>query len=482
MTKKQWIDALVTILCFGALMTSKFLLPEPEGISRSILLLMIATASAILMWMVIGVGWTSMYVICSLMLIPELGAGWVAQNSLGNSVVYYFMTCFILASCLISTGVAKRIAVLLMVNRFSRKSPWLNVLMIFLGCFILAQGMSTPSVLLIFFPILYEIFDMCGYKKGDAAPMLLLIGCGTIAQACMTMTPIAHAVAATGISTYLAYSGYEISVFEFSVLGIPCGIVMCVLFFLGCRFLWKPDLSRLADVDHDAIAASIGPMSRKEKIALYGYLVILLFWILPGLGKFVGFLAPLTRLNTTVVSLLGLTALCVIHVDGEPVLDYARALKTDVPWSILMFISAIQVLGAAMSNKDIGFAPWAGSILEPIFSNVSPLVFLLILYAFCVISTNFLSNGVTLALALAVGLPLSDTLYAGQFSQIAMVILCAAAANAAFATPPASHGPAMVVATGYVDTKTLLKWGGMGSIATVLSYWLVGIPLSNLLF
>ena len=482
MTKKQKIDAVVTIVCFLVFLLAKFVFPTPEGMTKGILLLLISTASAIIMWMVIGVGWTSMYVLCTLMMIPELGAAWVAQNSIGNSVVYYFMTCFILASCLISTGVAKRIAVLLMVNKYSRKSPWMNVIMIFLGVFILSQGMSSPSVLLIFFPILYEIFDMCGYKKGDAAPAFLILGCAIISQACMTMTPIAHAVAATGISTYLAYSGYEISVLEFSLLGIPTGIAMCVLYVLACRFFWNPDLSKLAHVDHDAIASSIGPVTRKEQFAIIGYGLILLFWILPGLGKFVPFLSPLAKLNTTVVSLIGMSALCVIHVDGEPILDYNRALKTDVPWAILMFISAIQVLGAAMSHKDIGFAAWLGAAMEPVFAHVSPMLFLILILAFCVISTNFLSNGVTLALALAIGLPLTDTLYAGQFSPIAMVIMCAAAANAAFATPPASHAPAMALATGYVDIKTLVKWGGIASVGAVISYWIIGIPLANIFF
>ena len=44
-----------------------------------------------------------------------------------------------------------------------------------------------------------------------------------------------------------------------------------------------------------------------------------------------------------------------------------------------MFIASIMGLGSFMGNADIGIPAWMSSVLSPIFSNVSPFVFLAVM-------------------------------------------------------------------------------------------------------
>ena len=113
-----------------------------------------------------GRGLTSLAVILALALIPELGMNKVAAGTLGNSTVFYLLLCFMLAKSLQATSVAHRLAVWFLTGSFSRKGAWCTIAMIFVSIFVLSSGLSSSSTIMIFLPILYEIFESLGYEKG----------------------------------------------------------------------------------------------------------------------------------------------------------------------------------------------------------------------------------------------------------------------------------------------------------------------------
>jgi Di- and tricarboxylate transporters len=474
----QLITILISVfLVFG----TKFIAPPP-GLSQSGFMVLGILLSALLLWLMVNLEWTCLFILFALMTIPELGVKTVAAVSFGSTTVVFFITCFILASSLVTTGVAKRIAVWCITSDLSQKGPWMNVFMIFVGVLLLGQGLSAAPVLVICFPILYEIFEMVNYEKGEETPKMLMLGTAIVTQIAMSMSPICHSVVTTGIATFNSYTGNSISLPQYVVVGMPIGLIMFAVFFLICRFVWKPDLSKMRNIDHEAIKAKLGPMNLAEKIAIGAYLLVIICWILPGLTEYFPSIAFMKKVENCYPSIAAIALLCIIKIDGKAILDYNRAVKQDVPWKIIVFMASIQAIAFALAHKKIGFAVWAGKTLAPVFAHISPLVCVMLLIAFAVIVTQFISNNVTLALSYAIGLPLAMTVYYGQINGMVLAILLMGAVNCAFATPPGTHAVALTAASGWVDIKTIAKYGSYAAIGSLLTYYFVGMPLGSLIY
>lgn len=89
-----------------------------------------------ILWLSMGVGWTSLYVLFALSTVPILGAAKVCTTSFGNATTVLMLYCFMIAACLTKSGFARRIAIVLMTNKLSRKSPWYTVLMPIISCLV----------------------------------------------------------------------------------------------------------------------------------------------------------------------------------------------------------------------------------------------------------------------------------------------------------------------------------------------------------
>ena len=165
-----------------------------------------------------------------------------------------------------------------------------------------------------------------------------------------------------------------------------------------------------------------------------------------------------------------------IKVDGEKILDWGEAVKA-VNWPSFMFIASIMGLGSFMGNADIGIPDWMSATLSPIFTNVSPFVFLLIMVVLTELMTSFCSNTVTVSVMLAVAMPLSLGIYDGRISAFVVATLIAGAADNGWSAPPASPTAAVVYGSGWVDSKQMMKWG----LLTALMHAVVTMTVGYLL-
>ena len=167
-----------------------------------------------------------------------------------------------------------------------------------------------------------------------------------------------------------------------------------------------------------------------------------------------------------------------IKVDGEPVMAWKDAVAS-VNWPSYMFIAAIMGLGSFMGNADIGIPAWMSSVLGPVFANVSPFVFLLAMVLIADLLTNFTSNVVTLNVVMAIGMPLALGVYQGAVSPLLTCILITMAANNGWTTAPANPSAAVIYGYGWVDDKTMLKYGLLTALLHVILTMTLGYALGG---
>lgn len=103
-----------------------------------------------------------------------------------------------------------------------------------------------------------------------------------------------------------------------------------MVFWLMFRYLMKPEVGRLAELDIEALRASIPPMSKRERLVAVTYALVIVVWLCPDLFNAVGLTAVggfMKRLGTGVPALVAAGLLCGITVDGEPIITMQEANK-----------------------------------------------------------------------------------------------------------------------------------------------------------
>lgn len=460
------------------------LCPPPSGLSEAGFEVLGILVVAIMLFLGCGIGWTSMYIVLLLMTVPGLSVSQVTQATFGNNTAIFLLFCFMLAACLTESGIAKRIAIWFLTNKLARKNPWWTVAMYFAAVYVLDLFLSSATCIMIMLPILTQILDSVKIGRNEKNPLASLLLMSTVCVGLLSngTNPISHAVTTQGFSLYESYSGEAMDLFTFAAATTPISIACVLALYFLARFVWKPDVSSFAKIDYDALADSCGPITKREKWSLGFYLACVFFWLLPGLSKYIWPSAYqfFSRINNCMPPLAALFLMNFIKIDGEKILDWNTAVKA-CNWPSYMFIATIMGLGSFMGKEELGISAWLSGQLAPLFTSISPLVFVLIMVAIVDILTNFCSNSVALSVVFSVALPLCLTVYQNTLSPMLVAVLITNSAMNGWATSPASPTAAVAYSTGWADEKQILKWGLTIMFVHIVFCMVIGVPLMNLL-
>ena len=480
--KQSTINWILLIASLFIVATVK-LPPPPAGLPEAGFQVLGIIVVAIILFLSWGTSWTSMYIVFLLMTVPGVSAAQVTQATFGNNTVIFLLFCFMLAACLIESGVARRIAVWFLTNKLARKSPWWTIAMYFAAIYVLDLFLSAATCIMILLPILLSIFESVNLNKDAKCPLssMLLLCTVVVAQLANGSNPISHAVTSQGFSLYESYVGEAMDFFAFCAVATPVSLLCVAAVFLLVRFIWRPDVSAFTRIDYDAMAASCGPMSKKEKWSVAFYALCVLFWLLPGISKYYlpSIYPALSKISNCYPPLLALFLMNFIRIDGEKILDWGTAVKA-VNWPTFLFLASIMGLGSFMGNDAMGISVWLSSTLAPLFGNVSPFLFILVMVLIVNILTNFCSNSVALSVVFAVALPLCMNIYTSTVSPMLVSILITASSQNGWATSPASPTAAVAYASGWGNVKSILKWGLIIMLMQIVICMVIGIPLAGI--
>lgn len=136
--------------------------------------------------------------------------------------------------------------------------------------------------------------------------------------------------------------------------------------------------------------------------------LVVVMWIVPGFLKssFPGIYQFFKVQGTAFPPLVGASLLCLLTLDGKPLLDFKEAVSKGVDWSSIIMAAGTLALGAAMTNKSVGITAWITSSIAPILQNASATMLIVFIIAWASIQTNVSSNMVTVTVVTAIAIPL----------------------------------------------------------------------------
>lgn len=372
-----------------------------------------------------------------------------------NPIIFLMIGGFIIAEAIRKSGLASRLTYN-MLNKFGT-TPDRSIFTVVFSTGILSAFIENVVAYAMLLPIIKEIIPLMGVndpEKGSSnfsKSMVLGGSFGSLAGGFGTEIGTAPNLMAAAY-THLPFVNWM-------VFGFPLAFIMMTIIWKWLGTLYKAEVKGIIGGMETITAkkASLGPMSRNEKLTL----VILLFTI----GLWVT--TNLTGIDSFSVALIGAVLLFAFKV-----IDWKDA-QSGVDWGLIIFFGGALSLGAALLNS--GAANWLiGDIVAFLGPNASTILIMVVLMVIAVTITQVMSN---IALS-AILIPIAVTLASTQNLPVGIyAIPVAIACSLSFMLPMADPTVAMAYGTKYINIPGIFKAGLplviVGIIVTLIILYLV---------
>lgn len=412
------------------------------------------TVPTLYLWLTVNTHWTSILFLGLLIMTGTMTANAVWAGSMGHFSVITMIIFMILNYGLMQTGVIDKVCSWFITRKIVHGRPYVFICMFFASMLVLGMFMDNLSLAVIYVGIAEVLCAKIGFKKGDPFYTCMFMGIMWVDVIISIASPIAHAPCLILIGMMQAQLGITVSYAQWLGLGIPFAIIMFLVIII-CVRVWKPDTSAFVNYDVEEEKKNAPKLDKKGITASIVFLCALVLILLPELtGSLLpGFSGFWKTCGVVVPAILACALLCIIHVDGAPVLDMPSALKS-LPMGAIIFAGVVCVMSTPFSAENTGINTWLGNILSPLMANLSPFVVIVVLVVAALIMTNFLSNVVTMVLFFNVGV----ALLSGGSTNLGVFSMAIGIASAmATLTPSACAPMPLIFGPGHVTMKNTIK-------------------------
>lgn len=468
----------IYILFAFILIVSGRFIPAPTGMTAAGMNIIGIFLGSLLLWLTVAIDWPSLLCIMAIGMLPEIGFRGVFLSSFGNEIFIFLMCTFLCTHVLAQTPFLKRCALYFITSSTAKKGPWWFIVsflaaVTFIGCFV------SPTVLfVVFLPILEKINELLNLKKGGKIGHILMIGLAFSVSISSGMTPIAHIFSIMAMGFYNTATGLTISYGHYMAFAVPVGIICLIFLLLVFRFILNPDMSEIKNIDLNTLKEDLAPMDKKEKTVLAVFCLVIALWILPGLLKNIfPVMITINKMGTAMPPILGVILYSIISFDGKPLLNFAEGMKKGVQWSSIIMAAGTLAVGSAMTHSNVALSAYIIETLNPILRDINPVLLILAFTLWACIQTNFSSNMVTVTVVTTVAIPLIQA-SGGIVSCPAIVAIIGMISSYAFATPPAMPHIAMAIGSEWTDAKSILKYGFILMIISMVVTVVIGYPIA----
>lgn len=458
-TRPLWIILLtrgrrVFLLLLGPLIFWAVLSASPQNLSASGHRALAVFALCVFYWVfdILPLVITSLLAI---ILIPLSGIMTTSQAYalFGNDAVFFILGAFILAACLMKSGLSTRLA-LWILARFGTTPRTLLVSVLLLNA-CMSCVMSEHAVAAMNFPILIEIASVLRLsprRSSYGRALFLCMAWGTTIGGVATL--LGGGRAPLALAMLREATGQSFSFVQWSLAIVPLVIVLlAVCYFVVVAF--NPiDVENVRAADEVLREKSmvLGRMRYKERVVGAVMLLTLAAWVIGGEEFGLANIAL-----AAVVVLFALRAVSWKEIEGY------------VNWGVLLMYGGAICLGAAM-NKS-GAAEWIAEVTVSRWATGGVSVVLLLTLV-GILLTEAMSNSAVVALLMPVSLGIAQ-----QFGMDprAMALIVAVPAGLGYTLPIGTPANAIAYSSGHFTIRDMVLPG----IVLSLSSWLLFNLMAN---
>ncbi len=403
----------------------------------------------------------------AIVLIPLTGVmpASKAYALFGNEAVFFILGAFILAACVMKSGLSRRLA-LYMLSRFGTTPRRLLITILLLNA-LMSFLMSEHAVAAMNFPILVEIaavLGLHGRRTTYGKSLFLAMAWGTTIGGVATLLGGGRAPLALGMLREA--TGQSYSFMEWSVAIFPLVVALLFVCYFVITIFNPIDIENVKAAD-DALSARIralGRMTYEERAIATIVILTVVAWIIGG--------EEFGLANIALGAVVLLFALQLVTW---------RDIEAYVNWGVVLMYGGAICLGAAVNQS--GAAAWLAqsTITSWAGSGVSVV---LILSALSILLTEAMSNSAVVALLMPVSLGIAKEF---GIDPGVMAFVIAVPAGLGYTLPIGTPANAIAYSSGYLTISNFVIPGAVLSVSSWILfnimanwYWpLLGMHLTG---
>lgn len=401
------------------------------------------------------------------------------SNSLGHSIFWFVVLSGMVISVLNESDVIKRVSIWFLTRKMNRKNPWLFVGTLFLSSLLIGSIMDPTAFIILMTALTTDILLTLGIKKGDRFGELIMIGVLVFVGMSYGVTPIGHPVPVMMISMFEEVA--QVNFFQYLLTGYFTSFIIFIAVMLLMRFVFRLDVEKIRNFDSSVLLENLKPLSKKGKLASVIYIGIIILWLLPSLFNYIwpaGYVA-MSKFGTIMPLIIGVALMCVIRVEGKPMMDFNTTIK-EAPWRGSFPAASAMLIGGSLSNSEAGVTEMLARVTPSLLQGAPDVVFVMIVCMFTTLLTNISANTIAAMLSGTVSVVIAASGAIPGVNYGALCIGIGMCQAFAYAMPPASTYSAIVAGQGWVRVKNqVLNAGGIGVLSSVImstiGYWFASL-------
>lgn len=418
----------------------------------------------------VALGYTGLYTVSQ-----------IVVQGFGNDIVIFALLMFVVVGLMNELGITKIFAAWLLKRKFLQGRPWaFSAMMCFVAYVVTALSNNFIAMFLVW-GMWYSIFKSYDFKPHT--PYVNLMMFGTIVGVTLGsfILPF-HGTALIMIGSFQGMSpqsgNANLAIYMLAV--IPVTLLLFSEYFLISKFLFKPDISQLKEIDTQSLIGD-AEIGNKQKVTIAVFIMIILALLLPTFLSDDNILKlVLAKMGFSGIALSAILALSIIRIDQKPIMNFGAIAKDAIVWDAVFMMVVIMLLSPILSNPATGINAFIVQLLTPILGGHSPFIFMVIFAGMLFFLTNFFNNMIMGFLFMNIVVAFAEPL--GINPWILVALLCIAM-HLAILTPSASGQVGMVFGMNeWIDGKWLYKATSATFIVWAVTFLTVGISYVRLIY
>ena len=486
-TKKHSLYPLHLVIGFG-IMAIFWLLPPMEPITPLGMRCVGAFLSMVYLWSTVDTMWPSMVGLFALAISGYGGEGGfngVWMTAIGSNAVLLTLFAMVLFGGMDAIGDTKYITKWFLTRKIFKGRPITFLVIFYALCFVLASVSAPTTSLILLWPISTNLMETLGVKKGEKIWSYFFVGMFAVSTLAQPLFPFKGAQ----LLPYSAFQKMTASMGNPMTIPMVSYIIICLvitalftaIYLFLVRFVLRVDLSKFRAIDPDMLEQQIQipPMNLQQKIYLIMIPLFLLMMLVPSFIKGNIICDALNTIGPLGVCLIWVILFLIVRIDGKPLLNFREVAYYKFDWGIFFMIAAAVYGADTLSNEATGVPDFLIQLLTPVLGGRSELEFVIIMFTFALILTNFANNAAMAVVLMPVVLNFSQQIGINPMPVATGVILMV---FVAMLTPAASpHAGMMHGMRNIYDKKDIYRIGVPICVGVLLLYVFIGYPLAKML-
>lgn len=385
-TRLSFVQYLHYAITFALMFGFRYL-PPVEPLTEVSMQVIGVFAGVIYAWITISIGWPSVLGVVAFGLTDYISMTDLFPVAFGSQTMVMILMLLMLAAFVQQADLTDFILNTMLGRKEARGKPYLMLFYFLYAGFLASILSNCLAVLIIFLELFKQMRTRIGIEPYSPAIPCFFVGMAWAFILGDIAVPF-KSTSILSIATYEAITGTSMNLVSYTLFMFPMTTLCIIFYVLCCKYIFRIDLSALTTYTHSG-SVTLSPRQRASLIGVLGAMVMLLVpsilpdsWTISFFFKSIGLGG---------LSLLLLSILLIVRVEGEPIMDMRR-IAGQFPWEIFFIMVFLMPLANALASDEIAIKPLLANATISIFQTLPTLLIIFAMVLIPALITNFANN------------------------------------------------------------------------------------------